>query len=242
MKNVKLNAVQSLAAISILFSPTLSLVAANTQEIPQKLADAAKEACIRSAEAKGFKIEQVVSLEPNGTDGVRAILSQSRNGQANQLTCGYSEKDGAVFNEETTETTITIVPTTAVITEFGTALVPTATDFAPLWWLLLPLLALPLLLWWTKRRDALETSEANAYVTTAVADKDYEAIVRTNGSLINVHLGPNDTHTIIGTLRDNQRVSLSGRYDNNWAELINGGWVNSQYLEYLETNPRYQTS
>lgn len=236
MKNVKITAVQSLAAISILFSPTLSLVSANTQEIPQELADAAKEACIRSAESKGFKIEQVVSLEANGTDGVRAILSLSRNGQANQLTCGYSEKDGAVFNEETTETTITIVPTTAVTTEFGTALVPTATDFAPLWWLLLPLLALPLLLWWTKRRDALE---ANAYVTTAVADKDYEAIVRTNGSLINVHLGPNDTDKIIGTLRDNQRVSLSGRLNGNWAELINGGWVNSQYLEYLETNPRY---
>lgn len=236
MKNVKITAVQSLAAISILFSPTLSLVSANTQEIPQELADAAKEACIRSAESKGFKIEQVVSLEANGTDGVRAILSLSRNGQVNQLTCGYSEKDGAVFNEETTETTITIVPTTAVTTEFGTALVPTATDFAPLWWLLLPLLALPLLLWWTKRRDALE---ANAYVTTAVADKDYEATVRTNGSLINVHLGPNDTDKIIGTLRDNQRVSLSGRLNGNWAELINGGWVNSRYLEYLETNPRY---
>lgn len=239
MKNVKLTAVQSLAAISILFSATIFVVSANAQEIPQELADAAKEACIQSAESKGFKVERVVSLEPNGTDGVTAILSLSRNGQANQLSCGYSKKDGAVFNEDTTETTTVVVPTTAPITESGTALVATATDFAPLWWLLLPLLALPLLLWWTKRRDA---SEANAYVTTTVADKDYEAIVRTNGSLINVHLGPNDTYKIIGTLRDNQRVSLSGRLNDNWVELINGGWVNNQYLEYLGTNPGYLTS
>jgi hypothetical protein len=41
---------------------------------------------------------------------------------------------------------------------------------------------------------------------------------------------------VTGNLRNGQRIVLSGRYDNDWVELENGGWVP---VRFVETATRY---
>ena len=56
-----------------------------------------------------------------------------------------------------------------------------------------------------------------------------EAIARNNGQNGTIHSGPSTNDRAIGTLYDGQRVTLSGQYQNDWAELADGGWVFSTH-------------
>jgi len=57
-----------------------------------------------------------------------------------------------------------------------------------------------------------------------------EAIARNNGQNVTIHSGPSTNDRAIGTLYDGQRVTLSGQYQNDWAELADGGWVSTHHL------------
>ncbi|MBV9389532.1 MAG: hypothetical protein JOZ78_24180 [Chroococcidiopsidaceae cyanobacterium CP_BM_ER_R8_30] len=207
IKSPKFIAVQS-AAVSILLGFGLSVSPVHAQGVSASLANAAKEACVNSAKSKGFQVDQIVSVAPSGTDSANVILNLSRDGHPFKLTCGYSKTSGAAIGNDSTATT------------------SASPDLRPLWWLLIPAIGLPLLLLWTRGRDS----------ETRTAVERYEAIVRRNGSSVDIHSGPGDSYKVTGTLHDRQRVVLSGRQDNNWVELSEGGWVPTQYLE---TSPHY---
>lgn len=230
MKTLKSATFQSLAVTSILVGAAIPLSAAHAQTVAADLATAARQACISSAESKGFQVAEVVSIEPKAgvADGINVVLSLTKAGQPYKLTCGYTKSAGAVFGN-TAATTTTTAPTTTT-----TASTPATTEtvktvppvsLTPLWWLLLPLIGLPLLLWWTRGRGAA-TETREAYTTDRT-----EAIVRNRGNNVNVHSGPGIDYRVTGTLRDGQTVWLSGQYNNNWAELENGGWIPTQSIE-----------
>jgi len=61
--------------------------------------------------------------------------------------------------------------------------------------------------------------------------KRSEAVVRNNGRSLNIYKEPGATQNVTGTLYDGQRITLSGRYNNDWAELADGGWVPTQNIE-----------
>jgi FlaG/FlaF family flagellin (archaellin) len=215
LKMKKTTAIQSILSASVL----LGLVSAPAwAQVSAELDSAARAACMRSAEAKGFQVVDVVSVvpKPGVADGANVVLNLTQNGQAYKLTCGYTASAGALFDNQQTTGADTTGTTTA-----------TAPDMSRLWWLLLPLLGLPLLLWWAKGRDI------NEYST--VADTHYEGVIRHPGP-VKVYSGPSTSYRVLDTLEDGHRVVLTGQQDNNWVELQGGGWIP---VQYIDANARY---
>jgi uncharacterized protein YgiM (DUF1202 family) len=203
-------------ALILLSSPSYA------QVISPELEARAREACTQKAEADGFTIQDVVSVAAADADTVNVVLNLNRDGQLYKLTCGYSASQNSATVGDSTDTAVR-----------------TYQPWANPWLLtLLPLLVgLPLLLAWTKGRSSEE------YLRYAGAKDDHvryaersEAIVSTDGSMLDIHSGPAGSYRVTGNLRNGQRVQLSGRYENNWVELADGGWIPA---EYLETNPRF---
>ncbi|MGL5082919.1 MAG: hypothetical protein ACRC8A_15650 [Microcoleaceae cyanobacterium] len=201
---------------SVLLAPVLGLTLALSpvfaQNVPAELAKTAEEECIRSAEAKGLVVKNVDSIEPRdgAIDAVNVVLSVERDGQPARLTCGYSTA-GAVFDDDTSTTTSTT---------------STRSTINP-WFILLPLLALPFLIWWWGNN----LDRSRGYARRERAD----SVVRSHGRAANVHSGPDNSYDIIGSLNDGQRVALSGLFKSDWAELAQGGWVRSEHLESIGT-------
>jgi hypothetical protein len=107
--------------------------------------------------------------------------------------------------------------TTALVT--GDTASPEA-DWTKLAWLLLPLLGLPLLLAWGRDRKA--ASEFG---------HELNATVHTEATEVDIHAAPGTHQPVIGQLHSLQQVKLTGRYQEQWAELASGGWVPTQYLQ-----------
>jgi hypothetical protein len=185
-------------------------------KLPANVAIRAQDACVEQARAKGFNLENVVSVESANADTVRVVLNLTQNGQRYKLTCNYNKASGTSVYEDTTTTTTTHQP---LINPWLLGLV-------------LPLVGLGLLWLWTKGRG----SDKHDRHTRKNLGNRSEAIVRTRRDRLEIYSGPGTTYRITGNLRNGQQVILSGRYNNNWAELADGGWVP---LQYLETNPQY---
>jgi len=210
MKRISLMS-QSLFAASL--GVTLMVTAVSAQTVSADLSTAAKDACTRSAESKGFTVKEVVSVEPKAgtTDGATVVLNLDKAGQLYKLTCGYSASTGASIDDG-----ISGAVNTAARTFNYSA--------PSLAWLLLPLIGLPLLLALFKGRD----KDAVGYATRT---ERLEGLVRNRGRALNVHSGPAAHHSVTETLRDGQRILLSGRQQDGWVELAEGGWVSSEALD-----------
>jgi len=120
--------------------------------------------------------------------------------------------------------------------------------FNPAW--LLPLLLLPLLFLFLRNRDAEsgEPTKVGAYTTpakpaavkvettpTTTANKVVEALIRVQDSAVEVRSGAGLTNSVARTIPAGSKVRLSGRYENDWAELAEGGWIT---IQSLATDPR----
>lgn len=215
MKRHNIASASSAFVASVLLG-TLSISSAYAQGVAADLDAAARAACTQSAVSKGFQVKEIVSVEPKAgtTDGANVVLNLDRAGQEYKLTCGYSKTAGAAIGDESPAASTIATP---------------PVDLGKLWWLLLPLIGLPLLLLWTKSRD---TAVGHTY------NERSEAVVRNNGRSLNIYREPNANQTVTGTLYDGQRVTLSGRHNNDWTELADGGWVPTQSLETVR---RYVT-
>jgi len=209
MKKTRLLAVIPLAAgIAVSIAP---LAFAQKADIAQT----AQKACEDAAVSKGFKVDNVVSITPKGTDGADVILTLSRDGHPAKLTCGWTKGQGAAFGDLPIPKVS--IPTTAIP-------VPkvAADPFNPWGWLLaLGAIAAPLYL-----------KRAHHPVVAEGAAGHLEAYVDGHGNRVNVHDNPSATSTIIGSLEDGHRVFLSGRTDNNWSQLREGGWITTRSLKH----------
>jgi hypothetical protein len=114
------------------------------------VSNAAKGACEDAALKKGFTVDEVVSVEPKGLEGANVVLNLSKEGQAYKLTCGYTVAGGASLVEDLKQSAENLK--TAVTTSLPEA--SAAMNWSPLWWLLLPIIGLPLLLAWSGGRRA----------------------------------------------------------------------------------------
>ena len=104
--------------------------------------------------------------------------------------------------------------------------------FNALW--LLPLLLLPLaaILFRKKEEETVTTTRVTAPTITSTV---VEALLRTQDSAIEVRSGAGPTHAVTRTIPAGSKVRLSGRYDNDWAELAESGWIS---IQSLTTDPR----
>jgi len=119
--------------------------------------------------------------------------------------------------------------------------------FNPAW--LLPLLLLPLAFLFLRNRDAEsgEPTKVGVYTTPAkpaavkvdttatTANKVVEAMLRIQDSAIEVRSGAGLTNSVARSIAAGSKVRLSGRYQNDWAELAEGGWI---AIQSLATDPR----
>lgn len=210
--------ISATAAVMVL-SVALPITSAYAQNVPQNVIDTAQQSCIENAQSNGFELGEVVSAGPSDrTDkDAKIVLNLTRDGQLFRQTCYYSEASGVELGDDTANAVAGVAP-----------------DLSRLWWLLLPLLGLPLLLAWARRRDAaappIVVTDRGRYAGRS------EAVVRNNGRSIEVHSGPDNSYRVTKTLYDGQRVGLTGNYQNDWAELAEGGWISTHHLE---SNPRF---
>ena len=128
-----------------------------------------------------------------------------------------------------------------------------ASGFNPAW--LLPLLLLPLAFLFLRNRDAEsgEPTKVGVYATPAkpaavkvetpvvttttstTVNKVVEALLRVQDSAIEVRSGAGLTNSVARTILAGSKVRLSGRYQNDWAELAEGGWIS---IQSLASDPR----
>ena len=121
--------------------------------------------------------------------------------------------------------------------------------FNPAW--LLPLLLLPLAFLFLRNRDADaesgEPTKVGVYTTptkpaavkvnttATAANKVVEALIRVQDSAIEVRSGAGLTNSVARTIPSGSKVRLSGRYQDDWAELAEGGWI---AIQSLASDPR----
>jgi uncharacterized protein YraI len=127
--------------------------------------------------------------------------------------------------------------------------------FNPAW--LLPLLLLPLAFLFLRNREADaesgEPTKVGVYATPAkpaavkvktpvvtsttstTVNKVVEALLRVQDSAIEVRSGAGPTNSVARTISAGSKVRLSGRYQNDWAELAEGGWIS---IQSLASDPR----
>jgi hypothetical protein len=121
--------------------------------------------------------------------------------------------------------------------------------FNPAW--LLPLLLLPLAFLFLRNREADaesgEPTKVGVYTTptkpaavkvettTTTANKVVEALIRVQDSAIEVRSGAGLTNSVARTIPAGSKVRLSGRYQDDWAELAEGGWI---AIQSLASDPR----
>ena len=121
--------------------------------------------------------------------------------------------------------------------------------FNPAW--LLPLLLLPLAFLFLRNREADaesgEPTKVGVYTTptkpaavkvdttATAANKVVEALLRVQDSAIEVRSGAGLTNSVARTIPAGSKVRLSGRYQDDWAELAEGGWI---AIQSLASDPR----
>ena len=120
--------------------------------------------------------------------------------------------------------------------------------FNPAW--LLPLLLLPLVFLLLRNRGADaesgEPTKVGVYATpaapaavkvdsTTTENQVVEALLRVQDSAIEVRSGAALTDSVARTIPAGSKVRLSGRYQDDWAELAEGGWIS---IQSLASDPR----
>jgi len=215
MKRMKFTGIVGAASATL-----LAVAPATLAQTPNEMLKKAETSCIQKAEADGYQLNRVVTAEETANGGAKVVLDLTKvsDGTKAPLTCNLT-KDGTV--------------------SFGDA-VATAADavrapgIAPWLWALLPLIGLPLLLAWARGRRTEEAVAATRrYVPAGASERIYErheATIRSNSDTLDVYSGPGTAYRVTGSVRNGQRITLTGRYDNNWAELENGGWIPAEYI------------
>jgi hypothetical protein len=207
----------------VLMSSAIALPALTDRAaaVDQALVNEAQQLCVQDAQAKGFTLDRVVeagAADKPGKDA-KIVLNLNKGGQEFKQTCYYDKnaKSVSFFDD---------------IASTGTT-TPDRTYNPALWWVLLPLIGLPLLLWATKNRHA-ETARAAARTG---ATRHYEALIRTaDGNPIQVYEDPAYSARVLGTVEDGQTVRVTGRENDDWFELVGGGWLPKQYVrDYTRT-------
>ncbi|MDG2615766.1 SH3 domain-containing protein [Thermoleptolyngbya sichuanensis A183] len=208
MKNLTSLAIRS-AGVAVLLTGATLAAPAFAQD--PAVVQTATDSCIRNAQQNGFALKEVVEAGASDRPGkdAKVVLMVTKDGADARQTCYYSVADGGVTFDDA---------------------VGAARNF-PWWWLLLPIVGFPLLLAAFRGRDTVTRTVAEDPRYVGAREVRPEGIVRAANQSVNVHSGPDGSYRVTSTLYDGQRVALTGRRENNWVELAEGGWVQSQYID-----------
>jgi len=196
----------------------------------------AEKACIEKASNEGYNPAraEVISSESVDADTVKVVLNLTKDGtNFARLTCPYSVSQG--------------------VGSFGEAAANAATahgNWNRLWWLLLPIIGIPLLL--SSLRDRNRREYVAADRVSGGATRDYgsadrvqnlrsytDAYVNTQGEVLEVREYPDQASRVLRRFSDGDRLELTGQQDQEWVEVLGGGWVHSRFLRFTGTPKTY---
>jgi hypothetical protein len=219
MKNLNQGKTLVKLAGMVLMSSAIALpvLTDRASAVDPAIVNEAQQLCIEDAKAKGFELKEVVTAAAADKPGkdAKIVLHLLKAGQDYKQTCYYDKtaKSVSFFDDIVAGTTT-----------------PDKTYTPVLWWLLLPIIGLPLLLWATRNRHT-ESDRTAASAVRNHGTRYYDALIRTvDGSPIQVYEEPSYTAKVLGTVQDGQTVHLTGRENEDWCELVGGGWLPKQYV------------
>jgi hypothetical protein len=187
-----------------------------------ELLQTAEAACIENAAQDGYDPNraEVISSRAIDSDKVEVVLNLTKDGQNfDRLTCPYSVSSGIGD----------------FVSGAADAVAAPNPGLGRLWWLLLPIIGLPLLFWALRGRDRSYTTST----VTSASDRVYtEGYVNTDGGLLEVREQPDSNARVIRSINNGEHVRLTGRRSNDWVELTTGGWVPNYYLRYTDNFSR----
>jgi hypothetical protein len=246
--------------VVIVIASTAFLCATTPVVSQDALMEKAKQSCVDAAKAKGFDLKEVLSSESTANGGVKIILNLTRKGGSAKLTCnqtkegkvtlggaGTSSTAGSNADQSTGSTSGDTTGTSTGTGEMGTtstldsaaasANVKTYSGWLNPWLgLLLPLLGLlPLLLFAKGWHESGYPTRWGKKASTVTLGRNSEAVVRhSHHDGTDVHSGPGSNYQVTRHLQNGNRVILTGRQDNHWVELTDGGWLP---IETLDLDP-----
>jgi hypothetical protein len=100
---------------------------------------------------------------------------------------------------------------------------------------LLPLLLLPLAAFVFRNKEEEAVAPSRITTTPTVKITSVEAQLRNQDTPIEVRSGAGTSHPVTRTIPAGSKVRLSGRYENDWAELAESGWI---HIPSLSSDPR----
>ncbi|MFZ4647856.1 MAG: hypothetical protein ACOYNP_19045 [Gemmataceae bacterium] len=100
---------------------------------------------------------------------------------------------------------------------------------------LLPLLLLPLAAFLFRNKEEEAVAPTRITTTPTVKSTSVEAQLRNQDTPIEVRSGAGTSHPVTRTIPAGSKVRLSGRYENDWAELAESGWI---HIPSLSSDPR----
>jgi hypothetical protein len=239
----------SLGLLTLATMTALSSIA--IAQTTEEMVATAKKSCLDAAVAKGYseQLSQLVSAESVDADTVRVVLNLTKDGSGfARLTCPYSVSKGLVgfdvalaeaetaaglAGEAAADAVTTAEEAAADVTAAADQAISVATDAVvrspyPWWWLLLPIIGLPLLMTWARSRDMANPVKSQDSI------RYRDAFVNTYGNPLSVHARPDSMSNVTRTLNDGTQVYLTGHRDDIWVELTDGGWVDSRSLRFPE--------
>lgn len=183
----------------------------------------ARNLCIEDARGKGFELKEVITAGDSDKPGkdAKIVLKLLKSGQDFQQTCYYDKNAKSVSFVDEIAATIAPPPIASA---------PVKTYTPALWWILLPIVGLPALLWWAENRQsgparAVSTGARNGSIVYS------EVLVRgEDGNPVQVYEEPSYDSRVLGTVDDGQSVRVTGRENDDWFELVGGGWLPKQYM------------
>jgi len=216
---------------ALLVTTAMPSLAQSTAE----MLETAEQACLEKAVDEGFDPDraEVISSESVDANTVKVVLNLTKDGtNFARLTCPYSATEGVVSFGEDVATAVTA-----------------PRNWNWLWWLLLPLIGIPLLLRFLGGRnrreyvaaDRVRSEPTRDYVSADQArGRTYtEAYVDRRGDMLEVREYPDPSSRVIRRLSFGDHIDLTGQKDQGWLEVLGGGWVESRFLRFPDTPKTY---
>ncbi|MFM9087237.1 MAG: hypothetical protein ACKOPT_03670 [Cyanobium sp.] len=224
--------------------------------LSEDMVQASKDACVSLAKRRGFTVEQLINAQPASGDSASVVLKLMKAGEPYEFTCGFSQSINHFTAPAPAAPTQRIAPAPvqaapraearqdvrrerAVVVDRNRQRQADANvrsdrgRFNAAW--LLPLLLLPLAAILFRNREEETGTTGRISTAPSMGTAIVEALLRSQDTAIDVRSGAGSNHAITRTIPAGSRVRLSGRYDNDWAELAESGWIQ---IESLTADPR----
>ena len=186
------------------------------------MVQASKDACINLAKKRGFAVENVIDAQPADGDSAHVVLKLAKGGERFEFNCVFSQnirqfvEAAPVVTTTQATTTLANQPTNRIVESNRDR---TAKDRTPV-----------------AQRDR-QRQRDQVVVAEPKRGSGFNPAWLLPLLLLPLAFlsGVGPTNSVARTIPANSKARLSGRYQNDWAEPAEGGWIS---IQSLASDPR----